>query len=110
MLFFHRDEINNYIYFEETAVVRMQKIEVLIYLGFSLEDIGKVLGWIARENQMESFEITKLFDFLRNIIISKNTEELAEYIADKARFDFVWGDHHTMQKKNSEGISFERLY
>ena len=39
----YRDETNNYRYFDEDAIVRMQKIEVLKYLGFSLEDIGKIV-------------------------------------------------------------------
>lgn len=104
----YRDETNNYRYFDEDAIVRMQKIEVLKYLGFSLEDIRKMLeryeymnltesfleqkrmlekkAWeldrmiycmerAARESQMEGFEITKLFDSLRNIIISRNADE-----------------------------------
>ena len=104
----YRDESNNYRYFEEEAIVRMQKIEVLKYLGFSLEDIGKMLeryesmnltesfleqkrmlekkAWeldrmiycmdrAAKESQMEGFEITKLFESLRNIIISRNADE-----------------------------------
>ena len=104
----YRDETNNYRYFDEDAIVRMQKIELLKYLGFSLEDIGKMLeryesmnltesfleqkrmlekkAWelermiycmdrAAKESQMEGFEITKLFDSLRNIIISRNADE-----------------------------------
>ena len=104
----YRDETNNYRYFEEDAIVRMQKIEVLKYLGFSLEDIGKMLeryesmnltesfleqkrmlekkAWeldrmiycmdrAAKESQMEDFEITKLFEALRKIIISRSADE-----------------------------------
>ena len=104
----YRDETNNYRYFEEGAIVRMQKIEVLKYLGFSLEDIGKMLeryesmnltesfleqkrmlekkareldrmiycmDRAAKESQMEGFEITKLFESLRNIIISRKADE-----------------------------------
>ena len=104
----YRDETNNYRYFEEDAIVRMQKIEVLKYLGFSLEDIGKMLeryesmnltesfleqkrmlekkAWeldrmiccmdrAAKESQMEGFEITKLFETLRKIIISRSADE-----------------------------------
>lgn len=104
----HRDETNNYRYFDEDAIVRMQKIEVLKYLGFSLEDIRKMLeryeymnltesfleqkrmlekkAWeldrmiycmerAARESQMEGFEITKLFESLRKIIISRSADE-----------------------------------
>jgi len=104
----YRDEMNNYRYFEEDAIVRMQKIEVLKYLGFSLEDIGKMLeryesmnltesfleqkrmlekkAWeldrmiycmdrAAKESQLEGFEITKLFESLRKIMISRSADE-----------------------------------
>ena len=104
----YRDETNNYRYFEEDAIVRMQKIEMLKYLGFSLEGIGKMLeryesmnltesfleqkrmlekkAWelermiycmdrAAKESQLEGFEITKLFESLRKIIISRSADE-----------------------------------
>lgn len=108
LLVSYRDETNNYRYFEEDAIVRMQKIEVLKYLGFSLEEIGKMLeryesmnltesfleqkrmlekkakelermiycmDRAAKESQMEGFEITKLFESLRKIIISRSADE-----------------------------------
>lgn len=104
----YRDETNNYRYFQESAIVKMQKIEILKYLGFSLEDIGKMLeryesmnltesfleqkrmlekkakelermiycmDRAAKESQMEGFEITKLFESLRNIVISRKADE-----------------------------------
>lgn len=55
LLMSYRDESNNYRYFQESAIVRMQKIEVLKYLGFSLEDIGKMLERYEYLNLTESF-------------------------------------------------------
>lgn len=108
LLVSYRDETNNYRYFEEDTIVRMQKIEVLKYLGFSLEEIAKMLeryesmnltesfleqkrmlekkakelermiycmDRAAKESQMEGFEITKLFESLRKIIISRSADE-----------------------------------
>lgn len=75
----HRDESNNYRYFHDSAIVRMQKIEMLKYLGFSLDDIGKMLERYENLNLTESFLEQKR-------MLEKKAQELERmiYCVDRA--------------------------
>lgn len=59
LLMSERDKSNNYRRFDEKAVVDLQRIQLLRYLGFRLDTIKEILAHYAEMNLSESFMAQK---------------------------------------------------
>ena len=109
-----RNKDNNYRYFEESVKLQLQRIQTLKYLGFSLDEIERMLVHFNQVNLEESFiEQKKLMEkkvFELNRMIHCMEKAAIECMEKQFNLDEVFKmlNHIIINRKADEGVGFLR--